>query len=102
MSGEGRGRRLGERKLTRTRAKITDAADFATDVWLRDISSTGARLEPPRFAELPRRFTLRNAVPGRDVEVELVWRDGVDIGVRFVTAQDEEPRAKPTETPPVK
>jgi hypothetical protein len=90
---EERNRRLGHREPSLIRAQIVDKAGWATPVWVRDYSSTGVRLEIPRYADIPRRFILRNAFLDRkEIDVEVVWRRAAEMGVRFIT-EDKTERA---------
>ncbi len=91
------GRRLGDRTPTRMAAKIIDDAGCVTNVSLRDISPSGARIETGYGAVIPRRFVLRLARDGRDCRVELVWRNGVEAGVRFI--REDAPVAAPPPRP---
>ena len=96
-------RRLGKRRPTLSRARIVDQAGYVTEVWVRDVSSTGVRLETPPYANIPRRFTLLRADRDqREVEAEIVWRNGVDVGARFVTEKSAASRMKMTSPTPIK
>ena len=98
--GTDRERRLGDRRPVRTRARIIDNAGFATDVVVRDISMSGVRLEVPAYADIPKRFLLRGAVTGKgDLPTELVWRNGVDLGARFLSADELTPSAPKPSAP---
>ena len=96
MANEGASRRLGKREQALLRARIIDQAGHVTDVWIRDLSSTGVRLETLPFADVPRRFLLRFHKNGnREAEAEIVWRRGVDLGARFVTETEAAPPPRP-------
>jgi hypothetical protein len=100
MANEGQGRRLGKRDPVLIHARIIDRAGYVTDVWLRDLSSTGARLETPPFVDIPKRFTLRYFLnEKREAEAEVVWWRGVDIGARFVTGEESIKSPKPDAVP---
>jgi hypothetical protein len=82
----------------RTAAQIVDAAGCITEIEVKDISPTGAKIETAYATPIPRRFCLR--VPRRNInqEVEVVWRDGTTAGVRFVQPE-ETPAATPAAAP---
>jgi len=79
----------------RASAQIVDAAGYITEIELKDLSSTGARIETAYATPIPRRFCLR--VPRRNLEqqVEVVWRDGTTAGVRFLSPDEIKPAAAP-------
>jgi hypothetical protein len=102
MAYAGSERRLGQREPTLIRAKLVDQTGYEIGVWVRDLSSTGARLETPPYIDIPKRFMLRKVFKDRDeIEAEIVWRHGVDLGARFVTADDTFARPKPEPALPV-
>ena len=78
------GRRLGDRVPTKIAADIFGDAGIIGKGEIRDISSSGARLEIPWGTELPPRFHLRYGRDQKVAAVELVWRKGFDMAVRFV------------------
>jgi len=59
---------------------------------VRDISSTGARLELTRSienplggrAKLPGTFTISLRLDRMEVDCAIVWRNGAFVGVRFL------------------
>jgi hypothetical protein len=71
----------------------TDAGSLPRDCMITDISKQGARL----FAdgvEVPDQFHLLiSGENGSRRECEVVWRLGGEIGVRFIGAEQREPRA---------
>jgi len=91
-----KGRRLGERIHARAPGKIVDDANCLTDVTVLDLSSSGARIEIPYAASLPRAFRLRVARDGSERLAEPVWRSGTEAGVRFLCDND---LAAPTPAP---
>ena len=69
-------------------AVIVDEHDRLTDCIVVDISRTGAKLRLlPANAGFPQRFRLRLA--RETFEADVVWRDGLDAGVCFVTETAE-------------
>ena len=55
-----------------------------------DISNTGARLQLEEDCELPYRFLLLLTKGGEARRrCNLIWRDGLGVGVRFPAAQEE-------------
>jgi hypothetical protein len=91
----GKGRRLGERLASRVVARIIDEGGCVTDARILDISLSGARLETLYGASIPSRFTLRALRDGRDHRVEVIWRRGREVGVRFLT-NEPLPKARPS------
>ena len=89
------GRRLGDRVALRAGAQIVDAAGCITEIEVKDISPTGAKIETSYATPIPRRFCLR--VPRRNLEreVEVVWRDGTTAGVRFLSPEEIAATAAP-------
>ena len=78
------GRRLGDRVATKIAAGIFSDAGFICEGEIRDISKSGARLEIPWGMDLPPHFYLRYGRDQKVTAVELVWRKGFDMAVRFV------------------
>ena len=83
-------RRLGSRTALNKQGKIVDANGHLTDVIIRDVSSTGARLETAFGAVIPERFDLRFGRDGGEKSVEVVWRDKTGVGVRYVNVAESE------------
>ncbi|MGU9979639.1 PilZ domain-containing protein [Phreatobacter sp. HK31-P] len=83
----------GRRQDLRYTARIESLAD-GTEIpcTLLDVSQTGARLVAREPELVPDEFLLRLAV-GRQAlrHCAVVWRDGANIGVRFIVAPDPEP-----------
>ena len=89
------GRRLGQRREANVAARAIDADGNVTDVTLRDLSPTGARIEIPYGASLPRLFILRVSREKTESRVEVVWRRGYEVGLRFVPdVETEAPKAE--------
>ena len=78
------GRRLGDRVATKIAADIFSGTGLIGKGEIRDISTSGARLEIPWGMELPPRFHLRYGRDQKVASVELVWRKGFDMAVRFI------------------
>ena len=83
----------------RANAQIVDAAGCITEIELKDISPTGAKIETAYATPIPRRFHLR--VPRRNLEqeVEVVWRDGTTAGVRFLAPDEIKAAEAPVAAP---
>ena len=94
------GRRLGERVAGRTRARIVDENGCITDVYVLDLSTSGARIETPLDASIAKQFTLR--IAGRETGAEIVWRRGRDLGARFIMADEGAEKVKPQVAPAIK
>lgn len=82
------GRRLGNRRETSVAGRVVDKNDCLTDVTVRDLSATGARIEAPFGASLPKTFLFRVPREGLETRAELVWRNGCEAGVRFLSDAD--------------
>lgn len=54
-----------------------------TSCMVRELSSGGARLQLSAAVPVPSRFQLDVACLGASAPVEIVWRSGEGIGVRF-------------------
>lgn len=86
-----RDRRRGRRQDLRYIARIERLADGAEiPCTLVDVSQTGARLIAREPDGVPDDFLLRLAV-GRQAlrRCAVVWRDGAQLGVRFVVEPDD-------------
>ena len=97
-----RNRRLPDRKPVHRPAQIIDADNYVTECRVIDISSTGAKIRIMHHdGVFPQRFRLSMA-QGREMhEVELVWRDGNDAGVRFIAADEKIAASPAAAAPPV-
>jgi hypothetical protein len=82
-----KGRRLGDRVATGTTAQLIDDAGCVTDIRIKDISPSGARIETSYGASVPKVFTLRASRDRKEHRAEVVWRQGIEVGVRFVTEE---------------
>ncbi len=92
------GRRLGERAVKDSNGRVIDAGGYVTEVKVRDISATGARIEVAIADVIPRRFYFYASRHAPEQPAELVWRKGRQIGVRFVN-WNEIPAAAPAPVP---
>lgn len=79
-------RRNAGRQRMAVPAKIAHGAGRAVvDCTIRDLSDTGAKIELAADDGLPEAFFLHFA-DGRQAPVEVVWRAGPTLGVRFTGA----------------
>lgn len=86
-------RRFAKRKVVATNALIV-SPDIPVPIacMVRDISSTGARLELVRSndnplggrAKLPGTFTINLRLDRMEVDCAIAWRNGAFVGVRFL------------------
>jgi hypothetical protein len=53
---------------------------------VRDISTTGARVQVEGSICAPDTFDLLIPLDGLEASCEVVWRNGQEVGVRFITA----------------
>ena len=51
---------------------------------VRDISATGARIRSDGTLTIPDSFELIIDLDGTEADCEVVWRKGIEIGVRFL------------------
>ena len=86
------GRRLGHRTPTQARARVYDSGGRSVEVAIKDLSSTGARLMVAAETAIPRQFKIRFGE--YEARGEIVWRKGVDLGIRFVQPDEEEGRVR--------
>lgn len=56
---------------------------FSVDCTIRNLSTTGARLQVPTTVAIPDRFVLVDAHAGTRREATVVWRKADQLGVRF-------------------
>ena len=91
-------RRLGARTASRLAAEIINDAGYATAVEIKDISSSGARIEFGWGCDVPLRFVLKIKRGNVERQVETVWRTSRDAGLRFVDLA--EPAAPVIAAPP--
>ncbi len=77
-------RRLGERLVKDAPGRLIDRAGNVTDVKVKDISSTGARIEILRSESLPKIFYLSVKREGDARAAEVVWRSGGQAGIRYI------------------
>lgn len=87
-----------ERRFAKRKAVATNALIVSPDIsvpiscMVRDISSTGARLELMKTAEnplggrakLPGTFTINLRLDRMEVDCAIAWRNGPFVGVRFL------------------
>jgi hypothetical protein len=87
-----------ERRFAKRKAVATNALIVSPDIsvpiscMVRDISSTGARLELIKTAEnplggrakLPGTFTINLRLDRMEVDCAIAWRNGPFVGVRFL------------------
>jgi hypothetical protein len=88
-----------ERRFAKRKAVATNALIVSPDInvpiacMVRDISSTGARLELIKSVEnplggrakLPGTFTINLRLDRMEVDCAIVWRNGAFVGVRFLS-----------------
>jgi hypothetical protein len=86
------GRRLGQRTPTQTRARVYDSGGRSVEVTIKDLSPNGARLSVAAEAAVPRQFLIRFGE--YEARGEVVWRKGADMGIRFVTPDENEGRVR--------
>lgn len=87
------GRRLGVRTPTQTRARVYDSGGRSVEVSIRDLSPNGARLSVAAETAIPRQFVIRFGE--YEARGEVVWRKGAEMGIRFVTPDENEGRVRP-------
>ena len=65
---------------------------LTVDCVIRDISTSGAKLQFPKPALIPDRFALIIPMAGQRVECQARWRKGNVIGVEFVGEMEHDAR----------
>ena len=84
MTETGSNRRITDRRKTLKSAKIVfNNKQSVIDCFVRDVSSTGAKLQVADLLAIPRSFTLM-LNDGSSHECERVRAQGTEIGVRFL------------------
>lgn len=83
-----------ERPLPRRRTFKGAIASYndrsiSMDVVVRDYSDSGVRLKLKDSNLLPNHFTLFIELDGILVDCEVVWRDGLELGAKFVSKIEE-------------
>ena len=81
--------RIAPRRHVRDRAVAILKPGVEIDCTVVDTSETGARLTFRSRVILPKKFRLYLAVPGREVDVSVVWQKGTLAGVRYGTRLPE-------------
>ena len=80
-------RRTAQRQKTLLAGKVVYGANrFAADCAVRDLSAGGAKLSFADPAGIPDSFELHLPARGRAFRVEVRWRKGRQIGVKFRAA----------------
>lgn len=66
---------------------LITARDHATAITcaVRDLSDTGARLRIDCLSVVPHAFTLIIDLDGIEVDCEVMWQRGRELGVRFLS-----------------
>lgn len=59
---------------------------------IRDINDQGAKLRFEKGAFVPEKFTLSIPVDSKRVDCEVRWRNGLEMGVTFVSAIERDTR----------
>ncbi len=84
--------RQGERVRALLRARIIFNNQNSTiDCTIKNISSTGAKIELGNTASVPVEFDLEVPQRGRTYRARIVWRDAAACGVTFVEVAAKEP-----------
>ena len=99
--------RFVERRFAARKSGATNALIVSPDIsgpiacMVRDISSTGARLELIKSVEnplggrakLPGTFTIKLRLDRMEVDCAIVWRNATFVGVRFLSTPRTSPRS---------
>ena len=67
---------------------VYGVCDIVVEGTIRDLSPEGARIKLPTLLLLPHQFRLIIGQDGACFEVEVSWRRGQELGVRFVETID--------------
>jgi hypothetical protein len=80
-----------QRVLKSGKIVFADGASVV-DCVIRDLSTTGARLDVPNTVGLPQEFTLLDVHSGKSYAAKAAWRRGQRMGVEFPNAAEQEER----------
>jgi hypothetical protein len=96
MGGAGKDKRAAPRRRTRLRSGklLTPDGRFVVDGLMHDVSACGARLRLLTNADVPTEIRFHDENGSSIREAVVVWRRGLEIGIRFRSA------ATPTGDPP--
>jgi len=74
------------RRMLKTGKVAYNDRHVTIECTLRDMSATGARLRVSGSVTAPDTFELLIPLDGLEANCQVVWRSGVDLGVRFLSA----------------
>lgn len=77
--------RVQRRRTLKSAVASYNDQSISMEVVLRDMSDTGAKLKLKENDVLPDSFHLYVELDGINVECEVVWRRGLEIGAKFVS-----------------
>lgn len=77
--------RVLRRRMLKSAIASYNDQSISMDVLLRDMSDTGVKLKLKENDILPDNFHLYIELDGINVECEVVWRRGLEIGAKFVS-----------------
>jgi len=83
--GETQDNRVQRRRTLKSAVASYNDQSISMEVVLRDMSDTGAKLKLKENDVLPDSFHLYIELDGINVECEVVWRRGLEIGAKFVS-----------------
>ncbi len=77
--------RVQRRRMFKSAVVSYNDQAISMEVILRDMSDTGVKLKLKGNDVLPDHFHLYIELDGINVECEVVWRNGLEIGAKFVS-----------------
>ena len=77
--------RVQRRRMLKSAVASYNNQSISMEVLLRDMSDTGVKLKLKENDVLPDRFHLYVEIDGINVDCEVVWRRGLEIGAKFVS-----------------
>jgi hypothetical protein len=77
--------RVHRRRMLKTAMASYNDRAISMEVVLRQMSETGVKLELKENSVLPEHFHLYVELDGVDVDCEVVWRRGLEVGAKFVS-----------------
>lgn len=83
-----RDRRAARRQRLLLGGKIVQWRGITFDCTIRDLTERGARVRLSRVEGVDDHFQLIEIRSGFAYDAEVVWREGVTLGLRFVARQD--------------
>ena len=82
---EAQDNRVQRRRMLKSAVASYSDQSISMEVLLRDMSDTGVKIKLKENDVLPDNFHLYIELDGINVECEVVWRRGLEIGAKFIS-----------------